>query len=59
MDMAGVNSRLSSVKEVLKVLPVSREGLYRKIKSGEIPSYRFGAKILLNVDECLAAMRKK
>lgn len=58
-DMVGVNSRLSSVSDALKVLPVSREALYRRIKSGDIPSYRFGRKVLLNVGECLEAMRSK
>lgn len=38
---------------------ISREAFYRKLKSGELPSYRFGRKILVDVDEILAAMRVK
>ena len=36
---------------------ISREAFYRKLKSGELPSYRFGRKILVDVDEILTAMR--
>ena len=46
-----------SVPEALKAIPVSREAFYRKIKNGELPSYRFGKKILVDVDEVLAVMR--
>jgi len=37
---------------------ISREGFYRKLKSGELPSYKFGSKILVNPQEILAAMRQ-
>ena len=46
-----------SVREALKSIPVSREAFYRKLKKGEIPCWRFGKKILVDVDEVLAAMR--
>ena len=36
---------------------ISREAFYRKLKTGELPSYRFGRKILVDVNEILAAMR--
>ncbi len=48
-----------SVKEALKVLDVSREAFYKKLKNGELPHFKFGRKILINIDEVLAAMRVK
>ena len=48
---------LVPVPRALKVIPVSREAFYRKIKNGELPSYRFGRKILVHLGEILAAMR--
>jgi excisionase family DNA binding protein len=48
-----------SVKEALKCIPVSREAFYRKLKKGEIPCWKFGNKILVDVRECLEAMRPK
>ncbi len=48
---------LRPVKEALKIIPVSREAFYRKLHSGELPCYRFGRKILVDVEECLRAMR--
>ena len=47
-----------SVPDALKRIPVSREFFYRAIKAGEVPSYRIGRKLLVDVDECLAAMRQ-
>ena len=47
----------SSVKDALKILPVSREAFYKKLKRGELPHYKFGRKIVVNVDEILEAMR--
>ncbi|NIV94803.1 helix-turn-helix domain-containing protein [candidate division KSB1 bacterium] len=46
-----------SVSKALKEIPVSREALYRKLKRGELPCYKFGKKILVDIDEILAAMR--
>lgn len=51
--------RLMSVAEALQVLPVSREALYRKLESGELPSFRFGRKILVDVNEIKEAMRQR
>ena len=47
------------VSEALKYFnyKISREAFYRKIKNGDLPSYRFGRKILVDLDEILAAMR--
>ena len=46
------------VSQAIKMIPVNREALYRKLKAGELPSYRFGRKILVDVNELLAAMRQ-
>ncbi len=52
------NDRLMPVKEALKLIPVSREAFYRKLQSGELPSYRLGRRILVDIEECKAAMRQ-
>ncbi|MCA9423377.1 MAG: helix-turn-helix domain-containing protein [Nitrospira sp.] len=52
-----MNQKLVPVPEALKIIPVSREALYRKLKSGKFPHYRFGAKIMVCPDEILASMR--
>jgi len=57
MNAQTPNPDLRSIPEALKVLPVSREAFYRKLKSGALPSYRFGAKVLVDLHEVLAAMR--
>ena len=36
------NGQLMPVKEALKLIPVSREAFYKKLQSGELPSYRLG-----------------
>ena len=54
-----INPDLLSVRDALKIIPVSREALYRKFKSKELPSYRFGGKVLVDLHEVLAAMRSK
>ena len=51
--------KLLSVREALKIIPVSREGLYRRIKEGQFPCYRFGRKILVDPDEILSLMRNQ
>ena len=51
------NPDLLSVPDALKIIPVSREALYRKLKTKELPSYRFGGKVLIDLHEVLAAMR--
>ena len=53
------NSQLMPVKDALKVILVSREALYKKLKSGELPSYRLGRRILVDIEECREAMRQK
>ncbi|MCA9469948.1 MAG: excisionase family DNA-binding protein [Nitrospira sp.] len=59
MEAVASNPKLIPVSEALKMLSVSREAFYRRIKSGDIPSYKFGRKVLLNIDEVLEAMRAK
>jgi len=57
MDPTSTGVRPVTVSEALKVIPVSREFFYRAIKSGKLPSYRLGRRVLVDVNECLAAMR--
>ena len=57
IEKAPSNQNYVSVKEALGILPVSREALYKKLKSGELPCFKFGRKIFVDVDEVLAAMR--
>ncbi len=51
--------RILSLKNGAKFLGVSYRGLWEQVASGELPSFRFGRKILVDVDELLAAMRSK
>ncbi len=55
--MNNPNANLQTVKNALKLIPVSREAFYRKLQSGELPSYRLGRRILVDIEECKAAMR--
>ena len=48
---------LISVKEGAQRLNVSAIGLYRKLQSGALPVYRFGRKVLIDLDEVRSAMR--
>ena len=59
MAMPNEEVQLISVKEALRRIPVSREGFYKKLKTGELPSWRFGRKVLVDVNRCLEAMRSK
>ena len=49
----------TSVKDALEILPVSREAFYKKLKRGELPHFKFGRKILVNIEEVMEAMRAK
>ena len=49
---------LTTVKSGARFLSVSPFALYKKIKAGELPAYRFGRKVLINLDELLVAMRR-
>jgi excisionase family DNA binding protein len=56
-ERASFNQAYASVREALKVLPVSREAFYKKLKNGELPHFKFGRKILVNIEEVMEAMR--
>jgi excisionase family DNA binding protein len=56
--MQHVDSKLKTVREAAHVLNVSESALYRKIQTDEIPAYRFGRKVLVDLREVLAAMRR-
>lgn len=57
--MRRVISALRSVKEGAAELNVSTFALYRQIKSGKIPAYRFGRKVLIDLQEVKESMRIK
>lgn len=57
--MLPVNGQLKTVKEAASLLNVSESALYRKIQLDEIPAYRFGRKVLVDLREVLAAMRRE
>ena len=52
------DSRLRTIREAANLLHVSESALYRKIQTEEIPAYRFGRKVLVDVREVLAVMRR-
>ena len=59
MDSISDEVKPVTVPEALKVIPVSREAFYRKLKKGELPCWKFGKRILVDVNQCLDAMRQK
>ena len=48
---------LKTVKEAANLLNVSAFWLYRGIQAGQVPAFRFGRKILLDINAVLATMR--
>ena len=52
------DTRLKTVRETAQLLNVSESALYRKIQTEEIPAYRFGRKVLVDLREVLAVMRR-
>jgi excisionase family DNA binding protein len=52
------NALLMSVRNIATTFGVSRFGLYRKIRAGEIPAYHFGRKVLLDPAELREALRR-
>ena len=56
--MQHVDSKLKTVKEAAHLLNVSESALYRKIQTDEIPAFRFGRKVLVDLREVLASMRR-
>ena len=51
-------SKLKTIREAAHLLNVSESALYRKIQADEIPAYRFGRKVLVDLREVLATMRR-
>ena len=52
------DNQLIPAKPAAKILNVSYFALLRKIKAGELPSYSFGRKILVDLEEVKLAMRR-
>ena len=52
-----IASHLASVKAAAAHLAVSPDALYVRIRLGQIPHYKFGRKILVDLDEVRAALR--
>lgn len=50
--------KLRTIREAAALLNVSISALYRKIQADEIPAYRFGRKVLVDLREVLTAMRR-
>jgi len=59
MQDKGTTQKLITVREALKILPVSREFFYRQIKNGKLPSYRIGCKVLIDPAEVFSAMKQR
>lgn len=53
------DKRILSLKKGAEFLGVSYRGLWDQVARGELPSFRFGRKILVDIDELLEAMRSK
>lgn len=49
---------LQTIPEVSKKIRVCSATLYAKIRAGKIPSYKIGRKVLLDLEEVLAAIRQ-
>ena len=52
-------AELKSVQDIATMFGVSRFGLYRKIRAGEIPAYHFGRKVLVDPTEFREALRRR
>jgi excisionase family DNA binding protein len=51
-------AQLKSVQDIATMFGVSRFGLYKKIRAGEIPAYHFGRKVLVDPTEFREALRR-
>lgn len=51
-------AQLKPVQDIATMFGVSRFSLYRKIRSGEIPAYHFGRKVLLDPAEFRESLRR-
>lgn len=52
-------SSLRSVRDNARMFNVSPNALYRKIRAGELPAYRFGRKVLVDPVELREALRRR
>ena len=52
------NNQLIPAEPAAKILNVSYFALLRKIKAGELPSFSFGRKVLVDLEEVREAMRR-
>jgi excisionase family DNA binding protein len=50
--------RYLSVKEICQILPVCKSLVYRLVRDGQLPSTRFGGKILVAEDELAALLER-
>lgn len=42
-----VDTKLFTIKEALKIVPLSRSGMWQAIKRGEVPSVRVGGRVFI------------
>ena len=56
--MQHIDSKLKTIREAAHLLNVSESALYRKIQTDEIPAFRFGRKVLVDLGEVLAVLRR-
>ncbi len=52
-----IESQLAPVKVAAEHFTVSRDALYKRIRLGQIPHYKFGRKVLVDLNEVRAALR--
>lgn len=50
-DILFEGARMETVKRAAHLMNVSTHALYRKIRNGDIPAYRFGRKVLVDIRE--------
>lgn len=50
--------KLRTIREAAALLNVSESALYRKIQTDEIPAFHFGRRVLVDLREVLASMRR-
>lgn len=49
---------LLTVRQAAHALNVSPHGLYKRLRTGELPYLRFGRKILIDLEQVREAMRR-
>jgi excisionase family DNA binding protein len=53
-----LTKKLGKVREGAALLRISKDCLYRKIGAGEVPSYRIGRALRVDLDELLEWARR-